>query len=260
MQLSVVSGFLALLAEAVLVVLSLSRPPSWISQCELALSVVSVFFTMVASACWFLAACGSPGSIDPTQPALKLKYDSALVRAAAVTAADAGKRGVNWWDETGTIIHQLRIVGPERSRYCTATRRCIPVFDHYCVFLRAPVGRDNFAAFFATLVLVVIALTCLLCAAIFELTSWRRFWPVSVLVILYFGPFVCMWSGRIAGDLLQIMAGLTSYELIQMKRQCPAHLVDKNTGEFSNPYNKGFVQNLRARLCPRREAGSENTC
>merc|ERR1712107_546700 len=67
-----------------------------------------------------------------------------------------------------------------------------------------------------------------------------------------------LWYGFCAGSFFLLVGfhlylnfiGMTTWENLQMGRRPPAYFVDAETGKFSNPYNKGFVRNLCARIGP----------
>ena len=76
------------------------------------------------------------------------------------------------------MLHELHMVGPERSKFCalslravvrwlrgSARRQCVPVFDHYCAFLRSSVGQGNYGAFFGCVLLSLTTCSCLVAAA-----------------------------------------------------------------------------------------------
>merc|ERR1739848_366745 len=97
------------------------------------------------------------------------RYIAALDRVAAMTSADSDERPCGtWWGESSPLVHQLKIVVPPRSKYCNATRKCIPIFDHYCVFLRAPIGRDNYAKFIAVLGFTAATSICVFAASLLQ--------------------------------------------------------------------------------------------
>eukprot|EP00408_Alexandrium_pacificum_P013458 CAMPEP_0171222310 /NCGR_PEP_ID=MMETSP0790-20130122/35198_1 /TAXON_ID=2925 /ORGANISM="Alexandrium catenella, Strain OF101" /LENGTH=193 /DNA_ID=CAMNT_0011688253 /DNA_START=19 /DNA_END=598 /DNA_ORIENTATION=- len=153
--------------------------------------------------------------------------------------ADAGRKAGNWWGERAPVIHQLSIVGPERSKYCKATRQCIPLFDHYCAFLRNPVGQDNYAAFISTIVWSAVSCVCLAQAAailFYGCLGGSIIW-FAVGTALYFGFFACSWMMLLTYHLYLAYEGLTTWEMLQFSRkEPPAYLLDAD-GVYSNPYD-----------------------
>lgn len=271
-QISVVSGILAIIAAVVLLGLPSS---SWsagagredvASVCRI-LAAVSLVCTLGGSFSWCRAAHRAPGHVDESSPSLQSRYAAALDRAASVTAGDAGCKANNWWGERAPVIHQLAIVGPERSKYCSSTRQCIPLFDHYCVFLRNPVGQDNYGAFLSTIMWSAISCICLMQAAVllyYRCPEGPILW-FATCTALYFGFFAMMWMMLVTYHLYLAHQGLTTWEMLQLSRRGPpAYLLDAETGAYQNPYDRGFVRNLSARIFPRRSPsegeGGEGFC
>lgn len=58
---------------------------------------------------------------------------------------------------TSFCCHYCRTYRPLRSMHSKSLRRCIPQFDHYCVFLGNHVGRDNYPYYISSLVAAVCA-------------------------------------------------------------------------------------------------------
>jgi DHHC palmitoyltransferase len=56
---------------------------------------------------------------------------------------------------TSFCCHYCRTYRPLRSIHSKSLRRCIPQFDHYCVFLGNHVGRDNYPYYISSLVAAV---------------------------------------------------------------------------------------------------------
>jgi len=179
------------------------------------------------------------------------RYQSALNRAAAVTVADCDREVVvNWWGEVEPLIHEMRMVGPARSKYCFATRCCIAGFDHYCPFLRNSVSQDNYAAFAATVLLATIASGSLVGIALSVLRAGLCVLP-AYCVMLWFGGFALSGLVLCVTHCCLAWQGCTMNELVQVsKGRTPAYMFDQTSGNFNNPYRKGCVRNVQARLCP----------
>eukprot|EP00747_Dinoflagellata_sp_TGD_P054428 gnl/TRDRNA2_/TRDRNA2_149009_c2_seq1.p1 gnl/TRDRNA2_/TRDRNA2_149009_c2~~gnl/TRDRNA2_/TRDRNA2_149009_c2_seq1.p1 ORF type:complete len:262 (-),score=28.15 gnl/TRDRNA2_/TRDRNA2_149009_c2_seq1:12-746(-) len=224
------------------------------------LCVVAVCSTLVGWVCFCRAAWGSPGRVDPSQPSLRQAYVAALDAAAAVSEHDTGRKACSWWGcETSPLIHQLGMVGPPRSKFCKATRECIPVFDHYCPFLRHPVGRDNYAAFFGTILSAAVACFCLAVAAVLLLTQTGQngFFNLNLVVLMYFGSLASLWGVLTTWHLFLAKLGLTTNEALAMRKGYPAYLVNQETGEYYNRFDRGCLRNLGQKLCPR---ASDDEC
>lgn len=210
------------------------------------LAFLALSCTLVGWPCFFRAS-RKPCGVERIENGES--YQAALACAAAVAAEDCERQVFNWWGEAGPVIHQLAMVGPLRSKYCSATRRCIPVFDHYCTFLRNPVGMENYCAFAATVVLATTACTSLSLISL----SLMKIGSGGVLVAcvaLWFGAFALAGLALCTVHLMLACRGWTTHELIQVVRsRTPPYMIDEETGAYSNPYNNGCVRNLIARLC-----------
>jgi len=178
-----------------------------------------------------------------------------LSHASGITVDDADDKGRNWWRERNPLIHQMAMVAPARSKYCSATRQCVPIFDHYCVFLHNPVGRDNYPAFFATIVLAGLASSCLFASGVVLLVAKKdlvfAFFAVSI-----FGVFTCLWVSMTYFHTMLARWGLTTHEFILCRKRVPAYLMDEERG-YVNPHDLGWVRNMLGRLCPKRQAMME---
>lgn len=201
-----------------------------------------------ALACLFGATWVSPGCVNVSH--LRGLYVAALDHCARITMFEAGRRRCNWWGETWPLMHALAAVGPPRSKYCYATRQCVAVFDHYCKFMRHPIGRDNYRMFLSMLLLSFFICVCLIGVAAIALSE-KRYIPLAALTLVYFGVFLAFWLYVLSMHLFQCFLGLTTHELIQMtSHRLPDYFFDARMGEFENPHVGRFARNLLARLCP----------
>lgn len=149
------------------------------------------------------------------------------------------------------------MVGPPRSKYCSATRRCVPVFDHYCTFLRNVVGQDNYAFFGGTVISATVACGCLSSIGASLLRAGHST-IANFCVTVWFGMFALAGSLLCSLHLFLACRGLTMNELIQISEgRMPAYLIDAKDGTYSNPYNNGCFSNLRSRLFPKPPASTE---
>lgn len=222
------------------------------------LPICEIVFAVITFAFYFRCIYVGSGHVLVTQES-KAQYAQALDAAASVTEdVRSTPMGPPWWgDARGPVVHQLAAVGPERAKYCTATRRIVPVYDHYCTFVRGPIGRDNYAHFLA----IITMASC---------SSLTSVWLLSTMLFanngLAVSSQICLWiilfwyvmTGAafvflLAANIHLIAKGLTTWERIQMYRLTPAYLLDPVSKEFQNPYNKGFIRNFAGRLYPSRE-------
>ncbi|CAE7469751.1 PAT23 [Symbiodinium natans] len=207
-------------------------------------AVFSVATTCVGSLCFVAASSQSPGSVAPS-PELRTRYRQAVDHAAAVRAADADNSEFSWWGTRAPLHHELEMVGPERSKYCTATRQCVPIFDHYCAFLRNSVGPGNYAAFFAAMLCA--AATCLSLAWAFWRLPTRHVWLCEG-AAAFFGVVALPLLAMLGFQCALASYGLTTWEMLQLVKGRPVpYLLDAN-GQFQNPYHRGFFLNLTSRL------------
>lgn len=215
------------------------------------MSVVAFISTVCGAISFYRASNMSPGSIEASASRRQC-YEAALSHASGITADDADDKGTNWWQERNPLIHQMAIVAPPRSKYSSATRQCVPIFDHYCVFLRTPVGRDNFPAFFATIALAGLASVCLLASAIVLIVA-KKDLVFAFFVVAIFSVFSCLWVSMTYFYIVLARWGLTTHEFLLCRKRVPAYLMDKERGYF-NPHDLGWARNLLGRLCPRRQS------
>eukprot|EP00435_Cladocopium_sp_Y103_P000236 s1557_g1.t1 len=116
------------------------------------------------------------------------------------------------------------MLGPERSKFCTARRQCVPMFDHYCAFLRAlalavmqvplrnSVGPGNYGAFFGCVSCALLCCVSLVLAAAQEGRTG----------ILCFFATVSLPLGAVLLFHLALAAfALTTWEMLQISRGRP---------------------------------------
>ncbi|CAJ1366633.1 unnamed protein product, partial [Effrenium voratum] len=106
------------------------------------LCAMVVPLTWAGALCFLAGARLPPGSVPATEARAR-RYKHVLQHAAAVKADDPDPGDFNWWGTKAQVVHELEMLGPERSKFCTATRQCVPMFDHYCAFLRNSVGPGS---------------------------------------------------------------------------------------------------------------------
>jgi len=209
----------------------------------------------VATFVFYFRALSIPfKEIPKTSKDLQDGYAAAILTAAQVgeDAEDTANRS-NWWaGQRGLrspIFHQVSAIGPERSKYCSASRAILSEYDHYCVFLRRPVARENYGAFLGTIILAAATCVCvtLLALSLFMVDETPT--VTCALLGVYYAFSSCCFFILVSFHLYLNLVGLTGWEMIQLGRTPPVYLFD-STGSFSNPYNKGFVKNLCARICP----------
>lgn len=246
-QLSLFTGSLSIVVSFFYLVAPSFYDSAVHPACQRGLAAIALLCNLLGWPC-FLRASRTPTGADCDRR--RCRYKDALDRAAAVTADDSREQICNWWQEREPLIHQLAMVGPMRSKYCSATRRCILVYDHYCSFLRKPVGQSNYAAFAWTVTLATITCSCLVAIALLPRRESHED-LLSVCVSAYFGTFVVSGLTLISIQLLLACRGLTMNEFIQIARgRTPAYLIDESSGLYLNPFDTGLLRNLIRRLHP----------
>ncbi|CAE7808429.1 PAT23 [Symbiodinium microadriaticum] len=205
----------------------------------------SLASTCIGSVCFVAAARRCPGSVTPS-PERRARYHQALDHAAAVQAADPDSSEFCWWGTRAPMHHELEMLGPERSKYCTATRQCVPIFDHYCAFLRNSIGPGNYAAFFAAMLCA--ATTCLALAwAFWRVPAWHPWLCEGA--AFFFALVALPLLGMLGFQCALASYGLTTWEMLQMVKGRPVPYLLDAKGEYCSPYHRGFLRNLLVRLC-----------
>lgn len=246
-QLSLFTALLCALLSVLLIAVPTGLPQA-VQNYQRMLAYLCLCCTVIGWPCFYRASRRADGVECPERFA---QYHSACNRAAAVTVADCDREESNWWGEVEPLIHQMGMVGPARSKYCFATRRCIAEFDHYCSFLRNSVSQDNYPAFAATVLLATVACGCMFGIAVSMLRAGLCVFP-AYFIILWFGAFTFSGVFLCVTHCCLAWQGCTMYEMYEVTNgRMPAYMVDQALGDFKNPYRKGCVQNVRARLCPR---------
>jgi len=155
------------------------------------------------------------------------------------------------------------ILRPVRSHHCGVCDRCVPIFDHHCVWINRCVSVHNHRQFILFLFLTFISVT--FCArhswiflrasanapSVFPLLTFLseslRQRPFGfTLFILHI--FHIIWLGMlILAQLVAISKGITVHERERGKKY--RYLQDRY-GRFSNPFNRGIMNNFREFFWP----------
>jgi len=207
-----------------------------------------LLFTSATFVCYFATVRTAAGVVARDANHADV-YEAALRSVAAVTAESPAWRA-SWWGVPGPVVHQLRVVGPARSKFCTGQRQIVPEYDHYCTFTRSPIGRDNYMYFMATIIFA--ALTCIWTCGI-AVALFPFDWSVCffVVLILYYVLAAATFVALVFSNLYHAKLGVTTWEMEQLRRgKPPAYFVPYN-GVFVSPrFNRGFIRNLLIRLFP----------
>ena len=90
------------------------------------------------------------GAVEDYNFALNLLYRSSNI----VGTSNLKEKKIAFYELCSRryCCHYCRIFQPLRSRHCKTLDRCVPNYDHYCIFLRNHIGRDNYPYFIGSLV------------------------------------------------------------------------------------------------------------
>lgn len=264
---SLFSGVLADVSAVWLYLTPTTTQPDMSLEWRQSFALAAIIATIPCWICFIHASVAKPAvqdiaakDVESLQDSQRSRYQAALASAAAVTQADYRERPArmlypaetDWWRESGPIIHQLAVVGPLRSKFCKATRRVVPLFDHYCAFLRAPVGVHNFWSFVGTVALSAITCLCVALASM-PLVLLGDHWEMSLFFVLYAGTALMMLSGMLCFHTTLACRGHTQYEQHLVNRGTPpAYMINEKTGEMLHPYRRGCASHCCGLMCQTR--------
>ena len=193
-------------------------------------------------------------------------YDQVLrkvvdaARAGVVEAAVAAETASTQRGPVGSspsaCCHICRIWKKPHEGHSPVTYRCIPDYDHFCVYLGHDIGRDNYPTFFYALGLMgVVALpTFLALAVLYVQYGLLAQSSESTLALIWRGSFNVFFGWSILSE-VQMLAfflfhvyatsvGLTSREVSKLKKKT------KGTHEVADRGKRGFFGNWTSRMNP----------
>ncbi|KAJ4960063.1 hypothetical protein NE237_019973 [Protea cynaroides] len=215
---------------------------------------ISAIFTLYIIILLFLTSGRDPGIIprNPHPPELEDEGD-----ASSLSTDWAGNpSGAPSLPPTKDVIvngivvkvkycHTCMLYRPPRCSHCSICNNCVDRFDHHCPWVGQCIGKRNYRFFFmfvsstAMLCLYVFAFCWVNIRKIMEIyrcNLWKALLksPVSGILILY--TFITAWfvCGLTAFHLYLICTNQTTYENFRYRYD----------GKM-NPYNRGWVQNVR---------------
>jgi len=161
----------------------------------------------------------------------------------------ANDEGSNIHDEN-LLCHSCRIAKPLRSKHCRIKNRCILLFDHYCPFVGNTVGLYNYKYFFLFLVCFTVNEIIFIYSWILHVYRGDRFEIWIFLSSVYFSLYILMTTGLLIYHSNLVVANLTTNEHQNISK----YKYLRHEGRFSNPFNKGFINNLTSRFFPNRDS------
>ena len=171
--------------------------------------------------CFFLLSCATdPGVIDMGQ------------------LARAGRESEGRWCSTCGFSK------PARTKHCRALDRCVAMHDHYCPFLYNCIGRNNFAFFY-----LYVLFHCLSEFGFLVLCyTSEQSGVLAQVITTWIGLFSVPGFGMLLWHSWLLMKNVTTNENKNFKLY--GYLLDRN-GEYQNPFDAGFITNVRTRILPR---------
>eukprot|EP00298_Acanthocystis_sp_HF-20_P011924 c19638_g1_i1.p1 GENE.c19638_g1_i1~~c19638_g1_i1.p1 ORF type:complete len:605 (-),score=171.38 c19638_g1_i1:180-1994(-) len=136
---------------------------------------------------------------------------------------------------------------PLRSKHCSVCRKCILMKDHHCAFIGNCVGQNNMIWFILYLIFMTICVTSFiilsfLYAYISKVNGYSWFIIGYSITMIAADFFVISLLGY---HFWLLKVGITTNEHSNWYRY--PHMKDEN-GHFRNPFDKGFMNNIKTKL------------
>ncbi|KAH8066542.1 hypothetical protein JL722_989 [Aureococcus anophagefferens] len=206
-----------------------------------ALALVALVSTAAGSYCYYVAATADPGLLRD-EPAARKAYAAAL--AALARDGDAARRS------PVVLHHRAKVAGPPRSKFDASTRGVVLDFDHYCVFLRRPVGRGNYGAFLGVVAFAFVACAALVAAgglAAAEKHADRESATWDVLVAVYFGCFALLWGQLLLLHAYLALRKVLTFEALALR----GHAAYLDADAMPKTPSPTLLDDVGLRLAPR---------
>lgn len=189
--------------------------------------------------------CGNDmikSEIDNQTRELRRLYDETIESFSVETTTEKRQK-----KEYLPLCHSCRIAKPLRSKHCRVARRCVLLFDHHCPFVGTTIGLYNYRYFYFFLLSLVLAYTGFIPTWLLYVYRCPNF-PIGVFLI---GAYLCVFIfpafGLFCYHTQLIAKNLTTNEHINSWR---FEYLKGERGEYRNPFDKGFIQNLMSRMIP----------
>lgn len=153
-----------------------------------------------------------------------------------------------------SLCHSCHIAKPLRSKHCRVLNQCVLLFDHHCPFVGTTVGLYNYRYFYLFVFSMTVAEILLGITGILYLrhpsdggdgrTEYKM-----IFLALYIAFFGLLSGGLCIYHTQLISRNLTTNEHANIHRFRYLSY-DPSTGAFSNPFDKGFIQNFIGRFTP----------
>ena len=176
--------------------------------------------------CYLRVHCTNPGEID-TGITGRQQYESALQSASDGTLAESNSL---------PLCHTCRIAKPLRSKHCNVSKRCVPMFDHYCPYIHNTIGGGNYMQFMQFIFTGMFCQLATFAAAIQYLTSVSVASPLAWTVVVFFFFSSLMALAMNQYHLTLILQNLTTNEHQNRHRY---HYLKNDLGQYHNVFSTG---------------------
>ena len=182
-------------------------------------------------------------------------------KAAANTADDADvEERLNhselWAGNWQSLCVSCKLVKPFGTKHCSMTDKCVARFDHYCPWMGNAIGKRNHRDFVIFLILETVAMAIAFAVAVTryneESPTERDSSRFGVVIFAILDVFTLLPVAMLCvSQLFQVAQNITINEISNAHRYAYLQASD---GAFVNPFDKGYVENLREFFTARADA------